>query len=153
ETIRGSAVREDIVAALDDWARMETAQGRKQRLLELANRADEPDPWRQAVRQAVARRDRGRLRELVRSTRQGKPTPGVVLLLAGRFPQESREPTALLRRMQLGRPRDFWVHFDLGNRLSEQKKYQEAAECCLVAVALRPNSAPAHNNLGNALYG
>jgi serine/threonine-protein kinase len=151
QTIKASAVRDDLVAALDDWARAETDPQKKQRLLGLANRADESDPWRQAVRLAVARRDGKRLRQLVRATGEGRPVPGVVLLLADIVEQESEEPTALLRRMQLERPRDFWVSFDLGNRLQEHKKYQDAAECFLVAVALRPDSAPAHGNLGLAL--
>src|SRR5262249_22242158 len=81
--VHSSPVREDIVAALDDWAvREETNPRRRQRLLGLANRADEPDPWRQAVRRAVARGERGRLRRLARRAGGGKPTPGVVLLLA-----------------------------------------------------------------------
>jgi tetratricopeptide (TPR) repeat protein len=151
QTIRASTVRQSIVAALDDWAAHETNPERWQRLLKLANLADDPDPWRQAVRQALVQRDGRRLRQLVSGTGEGKPTPGAVLLLAGAFRLESNEPTALLRRMQLEQPRDFWVSLALGNRLGEQKKYQEEAECYLVAVALRPDSAPAHNNLGNAL--
>ncbi len=152
EKIRASAVRESIMAALDDWAMTETDSSRKQRLLRLANSADEPDLWRQAIREAVARRDRKRLRELVRGNGDGKPTPGVVQLISSVFSQESQEATALLRRMQLKQPRDFWVSFNLGNGLRRQEKHQEAAACFLVAVALRPESAPAHSNLGLALY-
>jgi tetratricopeptide (TPR) repeat protein len=151
QRIQASGVREDIVAALDDWARAETDPQKTQRLLRLANLADEPDPWRQAVRQALLQRDVRRLRQLVRGTGEGKPTPRVLLLLAEQFPLKSNEPTALLRRMQLEQPRDFWVSFTLGNRLHEQKKHQEAAECYLVAVALRPDSAPALSNLGYTL--
>jgi tetratricopeptide (TPR) repeat protein len=153
QRIRVSAVREDLVAALDDWARHETAPQNIQWLLRLANRADEPDAWRQAVRQAVLRRDRKRLHQLASNTVKGMPTPGAVLLLAARFSWESPEPIELLQRMQLERPRDFWVSFTLGYRLHAQKKYQEAAECSLVAVALRPDSSAAQNNLGSALYG
>jgi serine/threonine-protein kinase len=142
EAIRGSTVRESIVAALDDWAQAETDRPRKQRLLRLANSVDEADPWRQAVRQALTRRDGQRLRQLEAGTGQGKPTPGVVLLLAGAFRLDSEEPTRLLRQMQRERPGDFWVNFTLGHRLYEQKKHQEAAGCYLVALALRPNSAP-----------
>jgi serine/threonine-protein kinase len=153
QTIRASAVRESIVAALDDWARAETDRPRKRRLLRLANRADEPGPWRRAVRQALAQRDAKRLRQLVSATGEDKPTPGVVLLLADAFGNNSEEPTAMLRRMQLEQPRDFWVSFALGNRLGQQKKHQEAAECYLVTVALRPDSAVTHYGLGLALYG
>jgi serine/threonine-protein kinase len=151
QTIRGSVVRESIIAALDNWARAETDRHRWQRLLQVANRADEQDAWRQAVRQALASRNEKRLWQLVRGTGEGKPTPGVVLLLAGVFGPQSEEATALLRRMQLERPRDFWVNYTLGYRLFNQDKHQEAAECFLLGVALRPDSAVAHYNLGTAL--
>jgi tetratricopeptide (TPR) repeat protein/tRNA A-37 threonylcarbamoyl transferase component Bud32 len=151
DAIRASAVREDIIAALDDWAKAETDPQKKQRLLRLANRADEPDPWRQAVRQAVAQRDERRLQQLVLGTGEGKPTPGVALLLARTFRKDNVEATALLRRMQLDRPRDFWISLTLGERLYNQGKLQEAAECFLVAVALRPRTGVAHNNLGVVL--
>jgi tetratricopeptide (TPR) repeat protein len=151
ELIWTSAVRDSIIAALDDWARVEIDRQRKLRLLMLANRADEPDQWRQAVRQALVSKDEKRIRQLVGETKNGKPTPGIVLLLASFFRKESEAPTVLLRRVQLERPGDFWINFTLGSRLSAQEKHQEAAECCRVAVAVRPDSAPAHNNFGNAL--
>jgi superkiller protein 3 len=147
-TIRGSAAREDIVAALDDWARVESDAKRRRRLLRLANGADEPGPWRQAVRQALAQQDRKQFRQLVRNAETGKPTPALVLLLAGEFSPKSDEPTALLRRMQRERPGDFWISIALGRRLTEQGRYQEAAESALACVALRPDSAVAYYNLG-----
>src|SRR5262249_50419906 len=51
--IRASAVRQDIVAALDDWASWERDRGRQVRVLEVAEAADEPEPWRRQVRAAV----------------------------------------------------------------------------------------------------
>jgi serine/threonine-protein kinase len=153
KAIRGSAVRADIVAALDDWARAEVDRERLQRALRLANGADEPDLWRRAVREALARGDEKRLRQLVRETGQGKATPGVVLLIARVFQRKSEieGPTGLLRQMVLERPRDFWVNVNLGSRLLDQRKAQEAAECYRAAVASRPDSSVAHDNLGVAL--
>jgi tetratricopeptide (TPR) repeat protein/serine/threonine protein kinase len=151
-TIRASAATRDVVTALDDWAQAETDPARKQRLLKLANLADEQDVWRHAVRQALARGDGQRLRKLVQERGEGKPTPAVVRLLTAPFGRESAEATALLRRIQRQQPGDFWVSFILGYRLLSQQKYQEAAECSLVAVALRSNSCVAHYNLGVALH-
>src|SRR5262249_35088813 len=153
QMIQASTVRQDIVAALDETALAEPDSRRGQRLLRLANAADEADVWRQAVRAALARRDDRRLRQLVRQTGQGKPTPALVRLLAAQFPPPSDEATALLRRMQMEQPRDFWVTFDLGFCLSGEKKHEEAAECYLVAVALRPDSCVARYNRGIALAG
>jgi tetratricopeptide (TPR) repeat protein/tRNA A-37 threonylcarbamoyl transferase component Bud32 len=151
EAIQASAVRESIVAALDDWARGEKDHQKKQRLLRLANSADEPDVWRHAVREAIARQDWRRLRQLARGSGEGKPTPGVVLLLATIFGKQSDEAMVLLRRMHLEQPGDFWISFNLGIWLNAQQRHQEAAECYLAAAALRPDSAPLRELLGTAL--
>jgi serine/threonine protein kinase/Flp pilus assembly protein TadD len=149
--IRESVLRHTIVAALDDWARAESNPQMKQRLLRVANSADEPDGWRQAVRKAVSQLNRERLHQLARGAEQGKLTPSLVLLLALALGNKDEEATALLRRMQRAKAHDFWVNFSLGSFLYAQEKFQEAAECDLVAVALRPDSVAAHHNLGNAL--
>jgi tetratricopeptide (TPR) repeat protein/tRNA A-37 threonylcarbamoyl transferase component Bud32 len=151
QRIRASEVRDSIVAALDDWARAESNRPRMQRLAALANRADEPDPWRQAVRQALVLLDGKRLLGLLDEAQRGKPTPGVVLLLAQVLGSKKAKVTPLLRQLQRERPRDFWVHFTLGSCLQEEEKHQEAANCFLVAVVLRPDCAGAHSNLGRAL--
>src|SRR5262249_37196505 len=78
EIIRTSAVRVNIVAALDDWALAESDDPTIGRLLRLANRADDPDPWRQGVREALARKDDARLIQLAKEAERGKPTPGVM---------------------------------------------------------------------------
>jgi tetratricopeptide (TPR) repeat protein/serine/threonine protein kinase len=148
QKIHASAVREIIIASLDDWAQAERDPQRKQRLLALANLADQPAPWQQAVRDAIARKDGKRLRQLARQASEATSTPDAVLLLAGALGKRSDEATALLRRMQLAQPRDFWISFVLGSDLALQKRPREAAECFLVAVALRPDSAAAHYNLG-----
>jgi tetratricopeptide (TPR) repeat protein/tRNA A-37 threonylcarbamoyl transferase component Bud32 len=150
--ICASAVRDDIVAALDEWAAVVGDRQKRQYLLRLANLVDQPDPWREAVRLALIREDVKGLRQLVRNTGQGKPTPAVVLLLASAFGEESAEPpTDLLREMQRERPGDFWVSFAVASRFYHLKKYPEAADSLLLAVALRPDSAWAHTNLGVAL--
>ncbi len=155
QKVQVSAVRQSIIEALDDWARRETDRQRKHRLLKLANLAEEggeeSNPWRQEVRQALAREDSKRLLPLMLGTKQGKLTAGVVLLLADALGEKTEEATVLLRQLQREQPRDFWVNFILGNHLREAKRHQEATECYLVAVVLRPDSAPARNNLGLAL--
>jgi tetratricopeptide (TPR) repeat protein/tRNA A-37 threonylcarbamoyl transferase component Bud32 len=151
ERIQSSAVRESIVAALEDWAWAESDARKKQRLLQVANSADEPDKWRQTVREAVARGNRERLRQLAREVEADELNPSVVVLLALALGYEDKEATALLRRMQRAQAHDFWVNFHLGISLHKQKKDQEAAECFLLTVALRPDSAPAYTHLGLAL--
>ena len=54
-----------------------------------------------------------------------------------------------LREAQSVYPGDFWLNFELGHALHEQKHREEAIRFYTAAVALRPNSAAARNNLGN----
>jgi tetratricopeptide (TPR) repeat protein len=57
----------------------------------------------------------------------------------------------LLRAAQRRYPNDFWLSLDLGSTLLDAKQYEEAVGYYRVAVALRPDAATAHNNLGVAL--
>jgi tetratricopeptide (TPR) repeat protein/tRNA A-37 threonylcarbamoyl transferase component Bud32 len=148
ESIRGLAVRHDVVAALDDWARVEIDVRVGRRLLQIANRIDKPDSWRNAVREAVAGGNRKAMLQLVGETPGEKFSASVVHLLADTLGQQNVEATALLRRMQRKHSNDFWTNFNLGHRFSKQEKHSEAAECFLVAVALRPETAVTHYNMG-----
>ena len=48
--VSDSAIREALVAALDNWAACAGTPSRRNWLLEVARRAD-PDPWRDRVRE------------------------------------------------------------------------------------------------------
>jgi Flp pilus assembly protein TadD len=66
------------------------------------------------------------------------------------------EAAALLRQAQRRYPEDFWLNFDLGTLLwrpdqGSRAGLEEAIGYLRAAVAVRPRSAPAHNNLGLAL--
>jgi serine/threonine-protein kinase len=54
--IRDSAVCEQLVAALDDWAYLQSDPQQRAWLLEVARRAD-PDPWRDRFRDRIVWRD------------------------------------------------------------------------------------------------
>src|SRR5438045_1720900 len=55
---------------------------------------------------------------------------------------------ALLRRALLLYPQDFWLHFTLGNIVADPG---EKVGWNRAALAVRPDSTPAYNNLGIAL--
>src|SRR5262249_55060226 len=97
--IRGSAIRADIGAAPDGWARREPGRGRFRRLLEVAEATDEPERWRRQVRAAVRRGAAGGLKQLAAQAAQARPTPGTVLLLATAL-GEAEEGKLLLAQMQ-----------------------------------------------------
>jgi serine/threonine-protein kinase len=158
-----AALREPLLAALELWAgcaeHQQNEQGLKdgQRLREVLDRAD-PDPWRRSYRAAVKEPGTQRLRQLAEQAR-GKPLPpGAFLRLGSTLfnRQEKALAVELLRGAQASYPDDFWLNFELGYFLYGLKAQQpalleEAIGFYRAALALRPGSAPVHNNLGNAL--
>jgi tetratricopeptide (TPR) repeat protein len=61
---------------------------------------------------------------------------------------------ALLQQARHGRPEDFWVNHNLARALEAARppRWDEAIRFHTAAVALRPQSAGAHHNLGEALH-
>jgi tetratricopeptide (TPR) repeat protein len=147
EQVRESLIRQALVAALDHWAA--AMPGKASRLLDVARRVD-PDPWGDRVRDPATWGDRDRLLALAREGVPDEASPQLVLLLAWKVnAHDSRAAAALVRQAVLAQPRDFWLHYDLGNLV---KDAGEKVGSLQAAMALRPESAIAHYNLGYALY-
>jgi tetratricopeptide (TPR) repeat protein len=155
--VRACAVAPAVLDALDDWA--EVLDGldptRARQVRSVADGADD-DPRRRRLRQACATRDRAALRRVVGEPVPPDRSPAAVSLFAGAWqllgePSQARE---VLREAQRRRPGDFWLAFQLAHACdrSAPAGREEAVRCMSVAVALRPNSPAAHNNLGAALY-
>jgi serine/threonine protein kinase/Flp pilus assembly protein TadD len=152
------AIREEMIAALDDWARVIRLQpfpkaGALKRLLLAANAAD-PGIWRSRVREVLMRNE-GSLQESLKE-------------LANSAPRECQHPSdsvyilqisaivktvELLRDAQRRRPGDFWLNNDLAELLSHMQPPQhvEALSFYRAALALRPDSPGALINLGKQL--
>jgi serine/threonine-protein kinase len=157
--IMGSSVAVEVAAALDHWAGIRMRiKGRSprswQHLLQVARAAD-PDGWRDRVRDALRRGNRQALVDLAGSEevlRQGPLTLaslGIALEHFGAF-----EPAVqLLRQAQQHHPGDFWTNHFLASTLADMRspRLDEAIRFFTAAVALRPNAAGAHGNLGVAL--
>jgi tetratricopeptide (TPR) repeat protein len=150
--LRASAVREQLVAALDDWATLTHDPERRLWLLEVSRRAD-PDDWRDRFRDPALDRAgvEALAKELLADARQLARQKPAMLCVLGSFLQESG-PVPLLRAAQRHHPDDFWLNFDLANALMVAKKWDEAVGFCRAAVALRPSAVVAHNNLSAALF-
>ena len=119
------------------------------RLLEVARLAD-PDPWRDQVRDEKGWGNVQGLRDLAVRARPEQNTPQIVSLLAFRLRFAARlEAAALLRAALLHHPKNFWLHFSLGN---VTRDLGERAGCYRAALALQPNNSAAFNNLGNVLH-
>jgi serine/threonine-protein kinase len=161
ERIGARAIRVELAAALDGWAKTRRWVPQKDRkswqdLLAVARAAD-PDPQRAALRDAVLRRDRSALVQWAAADEVRALPPVTLVLLAADLAEigGASEATALLRRAQEQHPGDFWINHQLAYHLGKMHPPQrdEAIRFYTAAVALRPKSPGARLNLGNALSG
>jgi tetratricopeptide (TPR) repeat protein len=165
ERVQNSAIGAHLVAALDDWADLlaganhqETRQEARQ-LLAIARKI-EPEASRNQLRDMVLSRDYTAIEQLVRSMKP-EELPKATLVLVGRQVARRIQPSGkasgamveFLRRAQGRFPAEFWINSDLAWALTrvQPPRLEEAIGFCRVAVALRPQSPGAHQNLGKFL--
>jgi tetratricopeptide (TPR) repeat protein/serine/threonine protein kinase len=154
-------VRDALLTALDDWVIL--AQTPSLKLAEphlswlrAVLAAAEPEGWARQVRAAGDERDPARrrkaLEELAAKADVGRLPPQKLLRLAQRLGAvgSTGPAVALLRRAQARHPGDFWLNHELGLALRDREP-AEAVRYLTAAVALRPDSAGTHLNLGAAL--
>ncbi|MFO0950578.1 MAG: tetratricopeptide repeat protein [Isosphaeraceae bacterium] len=148
-------VREELIAALDDWMRVRHERNvdddRGWKHLLAAARAADPDPWRSRVREAWSKNDGKALGELAASAPFDRLHPCDVMLLESHL--DGDRAVAVLREAVRRRPGDFWLNHTLGMRLYGQKpgSNDEAVGYLRTATALRPESPGAALNLGKLL--
>jgi hypothetical protein len=143
--IAGSAIREQLIAALDDWVFVKPrgdAEG-CERLIALLRQAD-PDAWRQQLRDPVMRQDRAALEKLARRP-EALAQPAATLVHLGKYLAQAGAGTTaakVLERAQQLHPDDFWANYSLATCLAQQNppRLPEAVVYYRIAVALRPQS-------------
>jgi serine/threonine protein kinase/Flp pilus assembly protein TadD len=148
--LRDSAVRPEVVAALDDWASITENQSRQAWLLAVARAAD-PDPLRDRLRQSQLGQDRTALARLAEEARAAGLSPQLAVALGRALSRSGGNAVGLLAAAQARFPHDFWLNFLLGVALYEAKQRDEAISYWRAALALRPQASAVHNNLGVAL--
>ncbi|MDG3005916.1 protein kinase domain-containing protein [Paludisphaera mucosa] len=148
--VRDSAVREEIVPALDDWASITRDPARRAWLLALAREAD-PDPSRDRLRQPELWEDGARLTRLFQETGLDDLSPQLATALGRVLRKKGDDAVHLLGAAQARRPQDFWLNFELGLALVESGRNEEALGFFRAALALRPEALPAHNSVGVSL--
>ena len=150
--IRSSAVREQLVAAVDDWAecvgRVESA--RRTWLLAVARAAD-PDPWRDRFRDAAVWDDRAALERLAREAKVNELSPQILSVLGTRLRNHGADDTPLLTAAQRRYPSDFWLNLNSGVALHNAGRWEEAIGYYRAALALRPAASAVYNNLADVL--
>jgi serine/threonine protein kinase/Flp pilus assembly protein TadD len=157
QRVRASAISTHLIAGLDDWAGIKDRlrKGSGTSLRAAADLADD-DPWRRGLREAATRGDGAALERLAEQPgARSQPAVNQVLLASAlggvrRWGAAAR----LLRRAQQDHPADFWINFKLAYSLSEHQPpdWTEVVAFLRAALALRPQSPVAWNNLGVVLH-
>jgi tetratricopeptide (TPR) repeat protein len=148
--VRASALRPELVAALDDWASVAADLRRRAWLLAVARGAD-PDGARDRLRQPDLWLDAARLTRVAKELRVDELSPQLASALGRVSRQSGGEAVALLTAAQKRFPQDFRVNFELAWQLNQQGRWDEALGYFRSALALRPDSSAAYNGLGEVL--
>jgi serine/threonine protein kinase len=156
ERIRTSSVALELAAVLDEWSIWRSRDRHDevswQHTLRVA-RAVDPDGWRTRLREALERKDREGLLDLAASDQAANLLPPTLhaLAMAIRNMDARDAQIALLRKAHWLHRDDYWINAMLGEALGRGS--EEGIRLLMAAVALRPQSAPAHDTLGSALAG
>jgi Flp pilus assembly protein TadD/serine/threonine protein kinase len=159
---RNPALAVALAGALDDWVAarrlMEEAEPRWKPLIAVARGVD-PDQFRDRLRalewaQPVPKQVlSAELLGLAKSIDVKAQRPVNLRILAASLEGAQLTEAALriLLEGQCAYPADYWLNYQLGEHLNGRKDYVDAVRYYSIAVSLRPDSIPAHNNLGVAL--
>jgi serine/threonine protein kinase/tetratricopeptide (TPR) repeat protein len=120
--VRGSRLREALLAALEDWQQTTPDERERQRLGEVIEAAEPADAFRARWRRAAREGDRAQLVKLSIEPSGESFLPTAVCSLAWDLQKASEWAAAerLLRRAQRRKPDDFWLNYDLGQLLCDQ---------------------------------
>jgi tetratricopeptide (TPR) repeat protein len=149
--IRGSAVRTQLVAALDDWAVATESPSRRAWLLEVARRA-EPGAWSDRFRDPAAWRKRAALEQLAREANVAELSPQLLAALGQVLRRTRADAMPLLAAAQRRHSADFWLNVLMANVLVEKARPEEAVGYYRAALAVRPGTSAVHCNLGLAQH-
>jgi hypothetical protein len=147
QRIRDSAIKAQLVAALQDWAwdNLRTSRPGWERLIEVARQA-EPDEWRDRLLEAFQRRDRKALVAMASDKRVADLPPGTALLLSLALDQvkERALATQVCLRVQQRHPGDLWLNGRIAALLGQGPRKDEAIGYWRAFLAAHPYNAAAH---------
>src|SRR5262249_46958769 len=160
---RPPQVRQAVSAAVDEWLevatdpRYQVSEPHLDWLQALADESDEA--WTKEIRAASREKDTGKRRAALEKLATAAdvdnlPAPALTQLSFPLLGVGSADAAVrVLHRARQRHPDDFWVNHYLGVALqvAEPQRWEGPVRHLSVAAALRPTSAGAHYNLGNAL--
>jgi tetratricopeptide (TPR) repeat protein len=157
--IRQSAIRDQLVAALDDWAAARifgTRAPDQGAWLLRVGRAADPNPWRDRFRDPKVWRDLAALEGLADELLQDEAkmraqSPQLLAVFGTALGLQQGDTLALLKEARRRFPGDFWLNFQLGNTIGDAGKWHQAVGYFRAALAVRPDATAVLTNLGIAL--
>jgi serine/threonine-protein kinase len=166
EYVRSSAIRDVLVAALEDRAYAAlflSDHTLVDRLLEIARSADPEPRWRDRFRRLSTWRGTDQLLQLADDAFNTSPAPTAHdLALLGcllRRPRGFRQGMEMLREACRRQPNDFWLNREMAASLRPAAamplggiQHSEAAAYYRAALAVRPDHAGVHQELGQVLF-
>jgi tetratricopeptide (TPR) repeat protein/serine/threonine protein kinase len=156
DRIEVASIRDELMRALDFWLSIKPLEPKEEKkiaavMLQLSSSG----PWCKEIVTWMRTKDRAALEKMAgRPEVESLPTRALCLLSLGLHELGAfSEAVEALRTAQRHDPSDYWVHRCLGFLLiqGQPPRWQDAAICFRVGVALRPSSAVAHFDLGMAL--
>ncbi len=147
DRLRTSPFRFVLAATLDHWASIMPKANDKKRLLEIARQGD-PSEWRDRFRRLGPLRDTADVDRWLQQIDPSKESPQFLISVAQKLDREGVNATTFLRSARVYHTQDFWLLFALGAAVKDP---QEQIGFYQAALAVRPDSAVAYNNLGVAL--
>jgi serine/threonine-protein kinase len=152
ERIRASGLKQEMVAALDDWAVLEPDPAVRNNILAVARTAD-PGAWVDDFRDPSVRVDDSRFATVVETADPHALSPGTITALAELMERRHLDPVRLLQKAAFAHPRDFLIPFFLGQHAAQANQHSDAVAYYRVARAVRPDVPALLINLGRALVG
>src|SRR5262249_46546550 len=143
-----------VLAALYDWHGVATAQQQTERewLHRVIEKAD-ADPWRAAMRAALATKDVPALEKLALEVKVETQPVELLTILGRTLKNSGARPVAanLLQRAHPHYPSDFWVNHELGNVYEFLNEPANALRFYTAALSVRP-SGQGYLEEGSALH-
>jgi tetratricopeptide (TPR) repeat protein/tRNA A-37 threonylcarbamoyl transferase component Bud32 len=154
--ISGCAIKEELLAALDEWALRRPDRAGKERLTRIAQAVERnPNGFGHKLREARSKGEASNLKRLAKEVDVRKTPPTTLVHLAEALSQHGDWAGAveLLKMARVHYPGDFWINHDLGMYLSNagSPKLEEVIGCFRAALAARPSSPGMYLRLGSTL--
>jgi serine/threonine-protein kinase len=146
--LKASPDRECYLRALADWACAEAGPTRER----ICAAADvvAGDDWRTRLLAAAA--SGANLAEWLAQVPEAERRPGLIALAVVLARETGGDALAILEEGVRRHPTDFWLHLAFGE-VGESVPADVLAGAYRTALAIRPETAVVHNNLGAVLYG